>query len=139
MTQSISDPFQHSELTTILVVSDMTQSKAFYLDQLGADLYREYGGTSVVLKFLGNWILLVTSGGPTADKPNTHFSPPPDPQTVSHSFTIRVQDCQQSYDILQAKGVVFLTPPYDWGAEIRCFFTDPDGHLFEISEHRQSG
>ncbi len=23
---------------------------------------------------------------------------------------------------------------YDWGAEIRCFFRDPDGHLFEISE-----
>jgi hypothetical protein len=27
-----------------------------------------------------------------------------------------------------------LTPPVDWGAEIRCFFREPDGHLLEISE-----
>jgi catechol 2,3-dioxygenase-like lactoylglutathione lyase family enzyme len=29
---------------------------------------------------------------------------------------------------------VFLTPPVDWGGEIRCFFRDPDGHLLEISQ-----
>jgi len=29
---------------------------------------------------------------------------------------------------------VFLTPPHDWGSEIRCFLRDPDGHLVEISE-----
>jgi len=29
-----------------------------------------------------------------------------------------------------------LTPPLDRGAEIRCFFRDPDGNLFEISEAR---
>jgi catechol 2,3-dioxygenase-like lactoylglutathione lyase family enzyme len=28
----------------------------------------------------------------------------------------------------------FLTPPVDRGSEIRAFFRDPDGHLFEISE-----
>jgi catechol 2,3-dioxygenase-like lactoylglutathione lyase family enzyme len=27
-----------------------------------------------------------------------------------------------------------LTPPIDWGGEIRCFFRDPDDHLLEISE-----
>jgi catechol 2,3-dioxygenase-like lactoylglutathione lyase family enzyme len=27
-----------------------------------------------------------------------------------------------------------LTPPYKRGQEIRCFFRDPDGHLFEISQ-----
>lgn len=130
------DPFQSSALTTILVVSDMDKSKDFYLNILGAELYREYGGTSVVLQFLGNWILIVTGGEPTADKPNTSFTAPSNTQDVSHAFTIRVEDCQASYDILKARGAEFITPPYDWGAEVRCFFTDPDGHLFEISEYR---
>jgi len=121
-------------LTHILVVSDIEKSKAFYVNVLGAELYREYGGTSVVLQFLGNWLLLVTGGDPTADKPNIRFSAPENPGTVQHAFTIRVSNCQRSYDILKSRGAQFLTPPYDWGAEIRCFFRDPDGHLFEISQ-----
>jgi catechol 2,3-dioxygenase-like lactoylglutathione lyase family enzyme len=129
-------PFKNSELTTILVVSDLSKSKSFYIDQLGADLYREYGGSSIVLKFLGSWILLVLSGGPTDDKPEIQFRNPGEPNNVSHSFTIRVQDCRESYNILKSKGVEFITPPHDWGAEVRCFFKDPDGHLFEISEYK---
>ena len=130
------NPFIDSELTTILVVSDMEVSKKFYLHTLGAELFREYGGDSVVLKFLNNWILLVTSGDPTKDKPQTEFLPPVDKNKVSHSFTIRVKDCQQSYHILKERGARFVTPPVNWGAETRCFFHDPDGHLFEISEFR---
>ena len=130
------DPFHHSALTTILVVSDITASKAFYLDCLGAELFREYGGNSVVLKFLDSWILLVSPGGPTEDKPKTSFVPPPEPNKVSHSFTIRVDDCRSTYHILKDKGVSFITPPKDRGQETRCFFRDPNGHLFEISEYR---
>lgn len=122
-------------LTHIMVVSDMEASKHFYVDILGADLFREYGGTSVVLSFLNNWLLLVTAGGPTADKPDISFTPPPKSNAVSQAFTIRVKDCQQSYEILKSRGAKFITPPYDWGAEIRCFFTDPDGNLFEISQY----
>ncbi len=136
MIDPTANPFPSSEFTTILVVTDMEQSKHFYLDILGAELFREYGGTSTVIKFLGNWLLLVTSGGPTEDKPETHFLPPIDKNIVSHAFTIRVQDCQASYDILKARGAEFITPPYDWGQEVRCFFRDPDGHLFEISEYK---
>ncbi|NND06128.1 MAG: hypothetical protein HKN87_07100 [Saprospiraceae bacterium] len=88
----------------------------------------------LVLKFLNRWILLVTSGAPTSDKPNTAFRPPEGRQSVSHSFTIRVQDCHASYQLLRRKGVDFVTPPVTRGQEIRCFFFDPDGHLFEISE-----
>jgi hypothetical protein len=29
----------------------------------GANLYREYGGASVVLRFAGTWLLLVSGGG----------------------------------------------------------------------------
>jgi catechol 2,3-dioxygenase-like lactoylglutathione lyase family enzyme len=49
-------------------------------------------------------------------------------------MTIRVPDCQGAYEILKARGAEFLTPPVDWGHEIRCFFRDPDGHLLEISQ-----
>jgi catechol 2,3-dioxygenase-like lactoylglutathione lyase family enzyme len=109
-------PTDGVELTHILVVS------------------REYGGTSCVLTFQGVWLLLVTGGGPTQDKPQVTFAPPESPDTVSHAMTIRVPDCQQAYEVLKARGAVFLTPPVDWGHEIRCFFRDPDGHLLEISQ-----
>jgi catechol 2,3-dioxygenase-like lactoylglutathione lyase family enzyme len=127
-------PAPGMELTHILVVSDMARSRDWYTTVLGADLYREYGGTSVVLTFQGVWLLLVTGGEPTPDKPTITFAPPADSDAVSHAFTIRVPDCAAAYETLKARGAVFLTPPHDWGWEIRCFFRDPDGHLFEISQ-----
>ncbi|MDH3730518.1 MAG: VOC family protein [Acidimicrobiia bacterium] len=127
-------PTPEMALTHILVVSDMERSRDWYRDVLGANIYREYGGSSVVLDFNGVWLLLVTAGGPSEDKPEVTMAPSADPSSVDHSFTIRVEDCQASYDTLSGRGAEFLTPPYDWGAEIRCFFRDPDGHLFEISQ-----
>jgi catechol 2,3-dioxygenase-like lactoylglutathione lyase family enzyme len=47
------------ELTHILVVEDAARARDFYVDVLGAELYREYGGTSVVLRAFGTWLLLV--------------------------------------------------------------------------------
>lgn len=130
------DIFEESALTTILVVSDLEVSKHFYIDILGASIYREYGGDSMVIEFLGSWLLLVTPGGPTSDKPKTFFVTPQDIDKVSHSFTIRVKDCNKAYQTLSQKGAKFVTPPVVNGAETRCFFRDPDGHLFEISEYR---
>ncbi len=129
-------PTEGMELTHLLVVSDMERSRSFYRDVLGAEVHREYGGTSVVLRFLGTWILLVTGGGPTADKPGVVFAPPADPDTVSHEMTIRVPDCRAAYETLHARGARFLTPPVEYEWEVRCFFADPDGHLLEISESR---
>jgi catechol 2,3-dioxygenase-like lactoylglutathione lyase family enzyme len=121
-------------VTHILVVTDLARSRSFWIDVLGAELYREYGGTSVVLRFAGTWLLLVTGGGPTADKPTVVFQAPADPDLVSHAMTLRVADCQAVYEALRSRGATFLTPPHDWGAEIRCFLRDPDGHLVEISQ-----
>lgn len=115
-------------------MSDVDRSRTWYEDVLGASLYREYGGTSAVFSFQGAWILLVTGGDPTEDKPGVTFAPPHDRSRVAHSFTIRVSDCRATYETLRNRGADFLTPPHDWGAEIRCFFRDPDGHLFELSE-----
>jgi len=127
-------PTEGVELTHLLVVSDIERSRWFYHDVLGATVYREYGGTSCVLSFQGSWLLLVTGGEPTKDKPTVTFAPPPDPDTASHELTLRVPDCEAAYDILKSRGAEFLTPPVNWGMEIRCFFRDPDGHLLEISQ-----
>lgn len=125
-------PTPDMALTHILVVSDVPASNRWYRDVLGAEPYREYG-TSAVFSFNGVWLLLVEGGGATPDKPDVDFLPP-DARKATHSFTVRVEDCQASYDTLKGRGAEFLTPPYDWGGEIRCFFADPDGHLWEISQ-----
>lgn len=132
----MADPFPDKgmAMTHILVVSDISAARHFYTEVLGAELFREYGGTSIVLRFAESWLLLVTGGEPTEDKPTVEMTAPSDPDRVSHAMTIRVPDCHAAYETLKARGARFLTPPHDWGMEIRCFFRDPDGHLFEISE-----
>ncbi len=129
-------PTQGMEATLVLVVRDIDRARGFYRDVLGAEVFREYGGTSVVLRFLGTWILLVTGGGPTPDKPDATFAPPADPTKVDHEITIRVPDCRAAYDVLRGRGAEFLTPPVESDWEVRAFFRDPDGHLLEISEAR---
>ncbi|HEY6469927.1 MAG TPA: VOC family protein [Candidatus Dormibacteraeota bacterium] len=123
-----------AELTHLLVVSDIARSVAFYRDVVGAEIFREYGGTSAVFRLAGTWLLLVTGGGPTADKPTVTFAPPDDADRVSSEMTFRVADCRAVYATLEGRGAVFLTPPVDHGYEVRCFFRDPDGHLLELSE-----
>ena len=125
-----------SALTTVLVVSDLEKARHFYHDVLGAEIHSEYGGSSIVLNFLGAWLLLVTGAGPSPDKPTVTFAAPDDPNRVDHAFTIRVADCAAAYEDLRARGAEFLTPPVtsEGGWETRAFFRDPDGHLFEISE-----
>jgi catechol 2,3-dioxygenase-like lactoylglutathione lyase family enzyme len=122
------------EWSTLLVVDDIDRARHFYRDVLGATLEGEYGGTSLVLRLGAAWLLVVTGGGPTEDKPDTEFAPPADPTRIDHSITIKVQDCRETYDVLKSRGAEFLTPPVESEWEIRAFFRDPDGHLFEISE-----
>ena len=108
-------PLEGMELTQILVVSDPARSRDFYRDVLGATVEYEYGGTSCVLRFLGCWVLLVTGGGPTEDKPTVSFEAPRGPDRVDHAWTIRVPDCHAAYEVLRARGAEFLTPPVTSG------------------------
>ncbi len=124
-----------AELTHILVVSDPERSRDFYRDVVGAHIVREYGGTSVVARLAGTWLLLVTGGAPTPDKPTITFTPPVDANAVTHAMTFRVPNCQAAYELLRSRGAVFLTPPIRNDHEVRCFFRDPDGHLIELSEY----
>ena len=88
-------------VTSILVVSDLTRSKRWYLDVLGASLFGEYGGTSVVLSLGNAWILIVTGGGPTDDKPTVTLEPPADPDRRENLLTMRVADCRAAYEELR--------------------------------------
>jgi catechol 2,3-dioxygenase-like lactoylglutathione lyase family enzyme len=127
-------PTKGMEVTRLLVVSDVDRSRDWYTKVLGATVHREYGETSCVLQLLGDWMLLVTGGGPTDDKPTVTFAPPDDPDRVSAEIIFRVPDCASAYEILRRRGADFLTPPVNSGYEVRAFFRDPDGHLFEISQ-----
>jgi catechol 2,3-dioxygenase-like lactoylglutathione lyase family enzyme len=127
------DRFSASALTHLLVVADTHVSRGWYVAVLDASVYGQYG-TSVVLELLGNWLLLVQGGEPTPDKPTVTFAPPTDPDRVSSQVIFRVEDCRGTYELLRGRGAEFLTEPVDRGGEIRAFFRDPDGHLFEISE-----
>ena len=132
---AVTFPTDDMEVTRLLVVDDMERSKHWYRDVLGATIVREYGGTSLVLRFLETWLLLVTGGGPTPDKPDVTFAPPRDGAPVSAQLVMRVPDCHGAYKTLSARGADFLSTPVTWDhGEIRAFFRDPDGHLFEISE-----
>ena len=122
-------------LTRLLVVTDVERSRDWYRDVLGATVEGSYDG-ACVLRILDQWVLLVVGGGPTADKPDVTFAPPADPATVAAELIFGVPDCRAAHAELAARGAVFLTPPVEYPWEIRAFFRDPDGHLFEISERR---
>ena len=66
-------------VTHILVVTDPARSRDFWVDVLGAELYREYGGTSVVLRFAGTWLLLVSGAARPPISPPWSSSRPPTP------------------------------------------------------------
>lgn len=125
----------HARAVTLMrVVSDVERSTAFYVDVLGATLERSYGGTSAVLDLFGTWVLLVTGGGPDEGKPTVTLDVPVDPDRPSAQVIFRVDDCRAAHAELVSRGVEFLAPPHDRGGEVRAFFRDPDGHLFEMSE-----
>jgi catechol 2,3-dioxygenase-like lactoylglutathione lyase family enzyme len=130
-------PAAATDLTRLLVVADLTRSIAWYRDVLGAELVSEYGGTSAVFRFVGSWLLLVTGGGPTADKPTVTMAPPAETDLASAELIVAVPDCRAAHTELVARGAIFLAEPVEYPWEVRAFFRDPDGHLFEISERRR--
>jgi len=129
-------PADATDLTRLLVVAELDRSLAWYRDVLGAEVVGEYGGTSAVLRFVGSWLLLVTGGGPTADKPTVTMAAPADPDVATAELIVAVPDCRAAHAELVARGAEFLADPVEYPWEVRAFFRDPDGHLFEISQRR---
>ena len=141
MTSTNDFPTSGVELRYLLVASDYTRSLAFYRDVLGAKVVRQISDVLCLLSFGGSEFLLTVGGGPTQDKPGVIFAPPADTNKVSSELNIRVPDCIAAYEALLSRGAEFLTPPVDWGYEVRAFLCDPDGHLIELTQsgHQYSG
>jgi catechol 2,3-dioxygenase-like lactoylglutathione lyase family enzyme len=137
MEKAMTFPTAGVELKYLLVVSDYARSLAFYSDVLGATIVREISDTLCLLIFGGGEIMLTVGGDPTKDKPKVTFASPTDADRVTSELVIRVPDCLAAYEALLSRGAEFLTPPVDWGYEVRAFFRDPDGHLLEISQSGQ--
>jgi catechol 2,3-dioxygenase-like lactoylglutathione lyase family enzyme len=134
MEKATTFPTAGVELRYLLVASDYPRSLAFYRDVLGATVVREISDTLCLLSFGGGEIMLTVGGGPTKDKPTVTFASPTIIDRVSSELVIKVPDYLAAYEVLRSRGAEFLTPPVDWGYEVRAFFRDPDGHLLEISQ-----
>jgi len=126
------------ELTHILVVHDLDHARTFYRDVLGASVYRSTVAPRVSCS-RGSWAPAGHRRGPTADKLAVTFEPRATAERVSPCLTIRRPRLPGSVcPAERGRGAVSLTPPYDWGREIRCFFRDPDG-TYSRSVKRGSG
>jgi catechol 2,3-dioxygenase-like lactoylglutathione lyase family enzyme len=137
MTSTSDFPIAGVELRYLLVASDYSRSLAFYCDVLGAKVVRQISDVLCLLSLGNGELLLTVGGGPTSDKPTVTFAPPTDPNMVSSELNIRVPDCVAAYEVLRSRGAEFLTPPVDWGYEVRAFLRDPDGHLIELTQSGQ--
>ena len=125
-------PVEGIVITHFIVSADVATSVDFYTRILGGKPVM--AGEPSIVKLANTWIIINAGGGPTDDKPDVVLNAPADPNRVSAFLNIRVADITQVYDDWSAKGAIFLTPPIDRGAEIRCYMRDPDGHLIEVGQ-----
>jgi len=125
-------PLEGMVLTHFLTVEDQDRSRGFYADVLGGEVVLERD--PCIIKLANTWVIVNAGGGPTEDKPDVTLAPPIDLKNVSSFMNIRVADIQAKYDEWRSKGVEFLTPPIDRGAEIRCYMRDADGYIIEVGE-----
>jgi lactoylglutathione lyase len=109
---------------TMVVVSDMARSIEFYRDKLGIPLkfespeWTEFQTGTTTLALHGGGVL---PGGPPAGDPSK--------QAGHCSIGFNVDDVDQTYQELQAKGIRFVMPPTQREGEgIRLAVAiDPDG------------
>lgn len=123
-------------VSTMLAVSDIRRSVAYYREKFGFAPRDEYDMAHIALLERGNLLLyLVSESPPTADKPTVTLIAPDTPDRTPIALVFRVDDCRAVYAELSALGVEFLSPPMqpEWGGW-RCFARDPDGYLIEIEE-----
>ena len=115
-----------------IVAADVARARDFYADVLGGEVVMD--GEPTIVKLANSLVIINVGGGPTGDKPDVVLEPPTNPARVNAFLNIRVADIDAVYDRWSSKGAVFLTPPTDRGAELRCYMRDPDGHLIEVGQ-----
>ncbi|MEV0013775.1 VOC family protein [Streptomyces tendae] len=109
---------------TLLRPADPDSSRAFYGEQLGLAVHREFGtgperGT---VYFLGNGFLEVSGRSDT-------------PLTPGLALWIQVEDAAAAHEELRAKDVEIVRPPVKepWGL-VEMWITDPDGTRIVLVE-----
>ena len=127
-------PSEGFVVTHMLIVADIDRSVDFYVNTLGATEIMRIPDGPAILGFANTWIIINVGGGPTEDKPTVYLAPPSDPDQIDSFMNIRVADIHAIYEEWSSRGAVFLTPPQDRGAEIRCYTRDPDGYLIEVGQ-----
>ena len=117
-------------LSTMLCVSDVERSTAWYRDKLGFEVLKHEPDIAL-LRIGSGLVYLFAESLPTEDKPSSHLVPKPGGVIL----VLTVEDCREAYEELRQRGVEFLTPPKSppWGGR-RCFAHDPDGYLVEIED-----
>ncbi len=130
-------PSEGFVLTHFIVAGDVARSRDFYVGVLGGRVVMD--GEPTVVQLANSWVIINVGGRPTEDKPDVVLEPPTDLNRVNAFLNVRVADIQAIYDEWSSRGAVFLTPPTDRGAELRCYLRDPDGHLIEVGQATGAG
>ena len=121
---------------TILAVSNVERSLAFYRDALGFEVEATYDDPPyATLALAGARLSLAEQGHPADDLPGVELAPPSDPTRADVVLVVEVDDARAEHSQLDERGVRMLAEPYEppWGG-CRFFCVDPDGYLVEIEE-----
>jgi catechol 2,3-dioxygenase-like lactoylglutathione lyase family enzyme len=125
-------PTEGFVVTTLLIVSDVARSRAFYERVFDAVTVRE--GEPAMLRIANSWLIINRGGGPTDDKPAVTAAPPKSSDTLMMALNLRVADVYACYDLWRSRGAEFLTEPKVHTGETRCYIRDPDGYLIEVGQ-----
>jgi catechol 2,3-dioxygenase-like lactoylglutathione lyase family enzyme len=128
--------FPATRIGTILAVSDVPRSVAFYGQHLGFTVEATYDDPPyATLVRDGVRLSFAEQGHASVDRPGITLAVPADSGEQSAVLVIEVTDAQAAYDSLTSEGVTFLAAPYapPWGG-LRFFVVDPDGYLVEIEQ-----
>ncbi|OLZ73294.1 glyoxalase [Streptomyces sp. IMTB 2501] len=109
---------------TLFSPTDPERSRAFYGEQLGLSVYREFGAGPErgTVYFLGGGFLELS--GRSASPPSSEIR-----------LWLQVDDVTAAHEELRAKGVDIVRPPVKepWGL-IEMWITDPDGIRIALVE-----
>ena len=117
----------------VLFVEDLGRATAFYTETLGFSLAFEDETSACVMMGEDMFLLVTVESGADllpGEEPGT-----PRGQRSVGLFNIFVEDVDEAFAALQAKGVSFIVEPMDryWGRRT-AHFKDPDGVIWEISQ-----
>lgn len=120
--------------STMLVVSDIEVSEAFYVGYFGFQVEQRMDHLRL-LQRAGISLYLVTESPPTEDKPGVTLAPVTARDHTPVNLIFHVDDARAVCAALEERGLEFLAPPHSppWGGW-RCFAQDPDGYLIEIEQ-----